>query len=171
MPTHYQGSPEEQQALDTYIKLMRAAQSVTKRVHKHLGRWKLTTGQFGVLDALYHLGPCFQQALARKHLVSPGNIVMVVDNLEKRCLVERRRSGKDRRMMEVHLTASGTALFEQVFPEHVTRIVQQLGVLSELEQRALSELAKKLGLRESGVKHDELTPVITREKAAGTTRS
>jgi MarR family transcriptional regulator, 2-MHQ and catechol-resistance regulon repressor len=150
MPTHYQGSPEEQQALDTYIKLMRAAQSVTKRVHEHLGPWKLTTGQFGVLDALYHLGPCSQQELARKHLVSPGNIVMVVDNLEKRGLVERRRSEKDRRMMEVHLTSAGAGLFEQVFPEHLRRIVKQLGVLSEPERHALSRIAKKLGLQETG---------------------
>jgi hypothetical protein len=36
MPTHYQGTAKKQAALDTYIKLMRAADSVTARLNRLL---------------------------------------------------------------------------------------------------------------------------------------
>ena len=87
MATHYKGPPRQVSALDSYIKLMRASHSVTALIHRHLSEWKLTISQFGVLDALYHLGPLFQRDLAKKHLMSDANITMVVDNLEKRSLV------------------------------------------------------------------------------------
>ncbi len=67
MPTHYNGSEKEINALNLYIKLMRAAQSVTSRIHSYLIKWKVTVSQFGVLDALYYLGPLSQQQLAKKN--------------------------------------------------------------------------------------------------------
>lgn len=44
-------------ALDAYIKLMRAADSVTARLEPVMGSAGLTVGQFGTLEALLHLGP------------------------------------------------------------------------------------------------------------------
>ncbi len=57
MPTHYRGSAQERAALDTYIKLMRAADSVTARLDPLMRAAHLTLGQFGTLEALLHLGP------------------------------------------------------------------------------------------------------------------
>ena len=57
MPTHYRGTTEEQAALDAYIKLMRAAESVTARLEPLMRAADLTVGQFGALEALLHLGP------------------------------------------------------------------------------------------------------------------
>ena len=47
----------EQQALKLYTQLMRAANAVTEKMHGHLADNRLTLSQFGVLEALYHLGP------------------------------------------------------------------------------------------------------------------
>ena len=91
-------------ALSTYVKLMRAAESLTARVHKHLASVGLTISQFGVLEALYHVGPLSQRDLGRKILRSSGNITLVIDNLEKRSLVKRKRNRADRRFFIVHLT-------------------------------------------------------------------
>jgi hypothetical protein len=57
MPTHYRGSTEERTSLDAYIKLMRAAESVTARLEPLMRGADLTVGQFGALEALLHLGP------------------------------------------------------------------------------------------------------------------
>lgn len=150
MATHHLGREEEKQALDAYIKLMRAAHSATNRIHRHLRSWRLTTSQMGVLDAVHHLGPLSQQDLARKNLMSPGNTTTVVDNLEKRGLVKRRRQEGDRRLVKVHLTREGSQLFSEVLPAHVKTIVEEMGSLSPEELAELGRLCKKLGLKQVG---------------------
>ncbi len=62
MGTKYKGTDLEILALDTYIKLMRATNSITSRVHRFIVKEKLTPSQFGVLEALFHLGAMVQPA-------------------------------------------------------------------------------------------------------------
>ena len=142
---HYQGSPGEQRALDAYVKLMRAAESVTSRVNRQLDAAGLSISQFGVLEALYHLGPLVLSDLARKILKTSGNLTMVVDNLEKRGLAERRPEPGDRRFVRVALTAKGRKLIASLFPSHARRIAAALAALSPSEQKALAALCRKLG--------------------------
>jgi len=146
MGTHYQGTATEKSALDVYIKLSRAAEAVTARINHHLKDVKLTISQFGVLEAIYHLGPMHQNQLAEKILKSTGNLTLVIDNLEKRGLVERERDPSDRRCVLIHLTDAGHQLIHNFFPRHVAAVVQTLGVLSLEEQAQLAALCKKLGL-------------------------
>ncbi len=146
MPTHYNGTPEEILALDTYIKLTRATNSFEDRVLSRCTLGKLTLSQFGVLETLYHLGPLCQGQLSQKLLKSTGNMTMVVDNLEKSGLVRRVRSMEDRRMVSIELTAAGTAEIERVLPLHVAAITAEMSVLTPAEQAELSELSRKLGL-------------------------
>jgi MarR family 2-MHQ and catechol resistance regulon transcriptional repressor len=104
--------------------------------------------QFGTLEALLHLGPLCQCDLSKKLLKSSGNVTMVVDNLEKRGLVERQREGEDRRFVTVHLTEEGRRLISEIFPDHVTAIVDEMSILTGPEQEELGRLCRKLGLRE-----------------------
>ncbi len=147
MGTSYKGTKGEVRALNTFIKLTRAADSVSGRVDAHLSDIGLTASQFGVLEALYHLGPLFQKDLGRKMLKSGGNITMVVDNLEHRGLAKRSRDQQDRRHVSVQITGKGEDLIRSFLPSHVKRIVQELGVLTGAEQEELGRLCKKVGLR------------------------
>jgi len=147
MPSHYQGNAQEVLALDTYIKLMRAAESVAARLFQCGTFGDLTPSQFAVLEALYHLGPLCQSEIGSKLLKSGGNITLVVDNLEKQALVRRERTADDRRMVMVSLTPAGRERIGQLLPEHVAAIVQELSALAPDEQRALGELSRKLGKR------------------------
>jgi MarR family 2-MHQ and catechol resistance regulon transcriptional repressor len=147
MKTRYRGTRKEVRALGAYVKLMRAAESVTSRVHRHLVDAGLTISQFAALEALYHLGPLTQKDIARKILKSGGNITMVIDNLEKRKLVKRRRGEEDRRVVTVHLTAPGAGIIRRIFPLHAEGIRREMGFLTREEQEQLSMLCKKLGLR------------------------
>lgn len=146
MGTHYDGRPEEVRALDAYIKLMRAADSVSERASRHLAGSGLTLSQFGALEALFHRGPLCQRDLGRKILRSGANVVMVVDNLEKRGLAVRRRNGEDRRFVSVSLTAKGRRLIRKVFSRHVREIVREFRVLAPDEQELMGRLCRRLGL-------------------------
>ncbi len=146
MRERYRGNKEEARALRTYVKLMRAAESVTSRTHRHLSETGLTISQFAVLEALYQLGPLSQREIGQKILRSSGNITMVTDNLEKNGLVRRKRNEADRRFFIVHLTDKGYNLINKIFPPHAAVIAKDLGVLTAAEQDALGRLCKKLGL-------------------------
>ena len=148
MRNRYQGNKTEIRALKTYVKLMRAAESVTARIHRHLSSTGLTISQFAVLEALYQLGPLSQREIGKKILRSSGNITMVIDNLEKNGLVQRKRSETDRRFYIVHLTDKGYHLINKIFPPHAAMIAEDLGVLTAKEQEDLGRLCKKLGLSE-----------------------
>ena len=149
MGTKYQGTKEEIRALNAFIKLVRAADSVSSRVEAHLDSLHLTVSQFGVMESLLHLGPMHQKDLGRKILKSSGNITMVVDNLEKRGLVERVKDEQDRRHYFVRLTAKGKNLIKPFFSRHVARIVSEMSALTRAEQEELSRLCKKVGLKSS----------------------
>jgi len=148
MGTRYLGTTAEITALDAYIKLVRATESVSQRIHRHLETHKLTITQFGVLEILLHLGAMHQRELAEKLLKSGGNITLVIDNLEKRQLVKRDREIGDRRCISVSLTPKGKELISDIFPAHVEAIAGQMSVLSLEEQAELGRLCKKLGKQE-----------------------
>ena len=145
MGSHYQGPAAQVRALDVFIKLTRAAKSVSSRLGKGLARAGLTESQFGVLEALVHLGPLCQRALGEKLLSSGANVTTVVDNLEKRGLVGRAREGSDRRFVTVRLTDPGRALVLEALPAHVAEIVKAFAGLTAAEQEQLDALCKKLG--------------------------
>jgi len=143
--TRYKGKPGEVRALDAYIKLQRAAASVSARIGRRLDGLGLTETQFGCLEALYHLGPMCQRALSDKLLTSGGNITVVIDNLEKRRLVRRERDLTDRRFITVHLTDAGRRQVDEVLPGHVRAITDEMTALGAGELDDLQRLCKKLG--------------------------
>jgi len=145
--TGYKGSKDEVRALSAYVKLMRATESLSARVHRHLAKASLTISQFGALEALYHLGPLSQAEIAKKVLKSTGNMTMVIDNLEKRGLVSRKRSEVDRRFYEVNLTAAGKELIKSLFPRHAAGIMDEMKVLNSVELVSLANLCRRLGLQ------------------------
>ncbi len=146
MGTRHRGSIEEINALNAFIKLQRSAESVSARVHSVLPEG-LTITQFGVLEALHHIGPLCQSELAEKLLKSGGNLTLVVDNLEKAGHVLRERDPADRRFVVVKLTENGQAFIAALFPKVVARLTDQMNALSSTELADLGRLCKKIGLQ------------------------
>ena len=147
MGTHYKGTEKEVRTLNAFIKLMRATESMNNRLSRHLAEQDLTMSQFGVLEALLHLGPLNQKSLAEKLLKSGGNITLVIDNLEKNGWVERQTNPEDRRSVLVHLTAKGEELIEAYFPQHLQKIMDEFSNLSDQELEQLGHICKKIGFQ------------------------
>jgi len=145
MGTRHRGPIDEINALNAFIKLQRASESVSTRVHAVLPAG-LTITQFGVLEAIHHIGPLCQGELAEKLLRSGGNLTLVVDNLEKAGYVARERDPADRRFVVVKLTEKGTKFISEIFPRVLSNVTQEMNVLSSTELFDLGRLCKKIGL-------------------------
>ncbi len=147
MGTKYKGSKQEVTALNAFIKLTRASDSMMTRVMQVPTENNLTISQFGTLEALYHLGPLCLGDIAQKILKSSGNVTTVIDNLQKRGLVCRERDTEDRRQIIIHLTEEGHNLISKIFPKHVDVISAEMAILTEEEQNQLGTLCKILGTK------------------------
>ena len=145
MPTHFQGRRETVRALNAFINLMRASDSVAGRLAQQVEQSGLTLGQFGVMEALLHLGPMCQHTLAEKLLRSGGNVTLVIDNLEKHGWVRRERQKDDRRLVKIYLTLKGERLIARVIPEHAEAVTKEMSGLTPNEQEALRRICRKLG--------------------------
>ena len=138
-------SAEEEQALRLWISLARCYVTFSRAVACKVAEYDLTAPQFGVLEALFHLGPLSLGELAEKLLVTGGNVTYVMDRLETQGLVVRERSGDDRRVVRAHLTTKGRATIDGVFPGHVDFVRGLVGGIGSEERDNLRDLLKKLG--------------------------
>jgi len=147
MGTHYKGSMKTTVALNSYIKLIRSAESLSSKINLELSEYGLTESQFGVLDSLLHLGSMKHKEIGKKILKSGGNITMVINNLERRDLVQRKRGEKDKRQFIIHLTSKGKNKIQEVLPHIVKKIKKHFEILSKEEQKELQHLCKMIGLQ------------------------
>lgn len=145
MSRHFHGSPGQERALDAYVKLLRASETLHSEATRSLAEQGLSSSQFGVLEALYHVGPMCLSELAQKILKTSGNLTMVVGNLEKRGLVIRQQQSEDRRFVTAAITDKGRKLMARIFPAHLERIVELMERLSPAQQEELGRLCRRLG--------------------------
>lgn len=148
MSTNSKGAPQQERALNAYVKLARAANTAMAYARVGLEDADLTLSQFAVLEALYHLGPLYLGDLARRILTSSGNLTLVIDNLEKRGLAKRTHQGRDKRFILATITPAGRKLISRIFPQHSRRIMEVMARLSPAEQEQLGSLCRKLGTGE-----------------------
>jgi DNA-binding MarR family transcriptional regulator len=103
-----------------------------------------TRPQAGLLRLISREPGLSQQAVARRLGTPPSRLVALVDGLEQRGLIERRRNPGDRRNYALHLTAAGEqamAALSQVTLEHEQAITAPL---TQAERAQLSKLLGKL---------------------------
>jgi MarR family 2-MHQ and catechol resistance regulon transcriptional repressor len=132
-------------ALKLWVVLSRAYDAVRRRVEADIASHGLSSGEFAILEALYHKGPLLLGEVQRKILVSSGGVTYLVDRLEKQGLVERRECEEDRRARYAALTDAGRALMDGIFPAHARAIEAAVQGLSADDQVEAIGLLKRLG--------------------------
>jgi DNA-binding MarR family transcriptional regulator len=99
---------------------------------------------YAVLTALAKTGPVSQQRLADLLRVNRTMMVRIVDGLERRGLVERRREPDDRRSYALHLTPAGHEARAALGPQ-VARVNARMAERLDPGERArLNELLRTL---------------------------
>jgi DNA-binding MarR family transcriptional regulator len=124
-----------------WLRLMRVFQKVDRVSGERLRAWDLSVGQFDVLARVGAAEGIVQQDLADSRLVTKGNVCQLLDRMEGRGLILRRREGRNNR---VFLTEEGRRLFDEVVPAHEALIAELFSALSRAEQERLHELLRKL---------------------------
>jgi DNA-binding MarR family transcriptional regulator len=111
---------------------------------QRLGVLELTPPDAGILRLLRIAAGLSQQELAAKLQLHPSRMVAIVDNLEKRGLVERRANPDDRRLYSLYLTQAGGEALERigrVAREHQDAL---LSSLSKEERDTLATLLLRI---------------------------
>ncbi len=124
-----------------WLRLMRVFQKVDRVSGERLRAWDLSVGQFDVLARVGAAEGIVQQELADSLLVTKGNVCQLLDRMEGRGLILRRREGRNNR---VFLTEEGRRLFDEVVPAHEALIAERFSALTRAEQARLHELLRKL---------------------------
>lgn len=101
---------------DVFLGIVRAAETLTRRMTEVLEPFQLTLIQFSVLEGLRGAGDsglaCGE--IAERLVTRDPDITRLLDRLEVRGLVDRRRGRPDRRVVRTHLTKEGQHLLAQV---------------------------------------------------------
>jgi MarR family 2-MHQ and catechol resistance regulon transcriptional repressor len=137
--------PPTATALKLFVVLNRATNAVNRHAEANITAQGLSSGEFSILEALYHGGPLLLGEVQRKILASSGGITFLVDRLERKKLVRRLPCPTDRRARFAALTEKGHALMAGIFPAHAEVIRRALSGLGLADQRAVSALLRTLG--------------------------
>jgi DNA-binding MarR family transcriptional regulator len=98
----------------------------------------------GILTALRATGPISQSELARLFAVSGAHMVQLVDELEERGLVERRRLETDRRAQVLHLLPGAEERLAQALPLADAVVAHRLAALTAGQSVRLLGLLRRL---------------------------
>ena len=101
---------------------------------------------FAALEALLHKGPLTISQIQDKVQLASGSMTAAIDRLEKRALVVRRSSSRDRRARIVELTQQGKRVAAEYFKKHARDLAHLMSVLSDRETQQVYASLKKLGL-------------------------
>ncbi|MBN2625577.1 MAG: MarR family transcriptional regulator [Spirochaetales bacterium] len=112
-----------------------------------LKSYGLTLPQFGVLEALYHLGEMRVCDIIEKTLSTNGNMTVVLKNLERDGMILRKPDEADRRASIIGITSVGAGLVEEIFPVHLQNLREKYSSLDGQEKDQLIHLLKKLSGR------------------------
>lgn len=133
----------QRQPIKVYIGLSRTLNRINRESDCVFRKYKLTKGQFAVLEALYHKGDLSIGEVQELILTTGGNITVLIHKLLEKGYITKTQDDGDRRRYVLHITESGKKLMEQVYPENEALLKKMLSVWDEEEQAALVEYFKK----------------------------
>jgi DNA-binding MarR family transcriptional regulator len=124
---------ETKDALLAYIDALTLAEPIQVKLWQEA---QITLTQLSVLRELRQ-GPRNAGKLAEKSGLSPTSITRLVDRLESRGLVRRRRQAEDRRLVDVELEPAGERLMGQIKVFRGTTLHQAVEAMSSDRKRQL----------------------------------
>jgi len=121
--------------------LIQASSLYTKELNK---KYLISVPQLNCLLALYENGPLPPSQIAKQILVKSSTVTGIIDRLEQKGLVERKRSSPDRRIITIELTDVGRTLAKDAPPPIQQKIIDGLRNLSTAELKKISSSLKML---------------------------
>jgi DNA-binding MarR family transcriptional regulator len=116
------------------IALRKIIQSIAMNSKSLVKRVGLTGPQLMILQEVAHSGGVSVGEVAKAISLSQGTVTGILERMEKRGLVIRRRSDADRRRVLVQVTADGKRLLETAPPVMQEAFVERFNSLQDWEQ-------------------------------------
>ena len=127
-----------------WIRFLRFGLVSHKKLEEDLEKVDLTPPQFYVLATIGYAGELPFGEIGAKMMVTVSNLTGIVDRLEEKKLVLRKRDENDRRVVHVVLTEKGAKLYKNTIPRFEKSIAQIFAGLGRAQQKELSALLRKL---------------------------
>ena len=121
--------------------------AISRRFRESLKSVGLAPQELGLLQAVASAEGRTQQAIADAQGIAPSRMVVMIDALEQRGLVKRRRNPDDRRAHALYLTAKGRKLLARAFPITVEHEQHLTGALSAEQREQLLALLDRVGVQ------------------------
>ncbi len=130
-------------------RLMQAGERYTKELNK---TYQVSAPQLNCLMALNEHGSLPPSRIARLIMVNSSTVTGIIDRLEHKGLVARKRNSPDRRVIFIELTDAGRDLAQSAPPPFQQKIVEGLNRLSDDDLgeilRSLSRLTRMLDVHD-----------------------
>ena len=131
-------------ATSLWIRFLRFSLQSHKKLEAQLDKSGLTPPQFYVLATIGYAGGLPFGEIGAKMMVTVSNLTGIVDRLEEKKIVVRKRDEKDRRVVHVVLTDKGTKLYKNTIPLFEKSVAAIFTCLDKPQQKELSAVLRKL---------------------------
>lgn len=129
---------------DVLIAIRKIMQSISMNSRSLVKRVGLTGPQLVILQAVVHSGEVSVGEVAKAISLSQGTVTGILERMQKRGLVARRRSDTDRRRVLVKATAAGEQLLETAPPLMQEAFVERFSSLEKWEQTMILSALQRL---------------------------
>jgi MarR family transcriptional regulator, 2-MHQ and catechol-resistance regulon repressor len=137
--------PKPEPFFRTLRSLAKCYQAFERYSAEHVRATKLTPAQFDIIATLGNTPGMNFKELGERTLITKGTLTGVVDRLERRGLVLRKKCELDARVTYVKLTPAGERAFARVFPAQVARMKDAFAQIPQRELEALQIGLDRLG--------------------------
>ena len=124
-----QSLPWDHPRFRSWVAVARACQLMQQTLARALAHLELKPPHLDILVNLYRFEGISQQELARKLLVGRSNMSMLLPQMEKRGLLERRGDARDKRVLRLYLTEAGKQVTEQAMTIQTALIERSLSTM------------------------------------------
>lgn len=138
-----QAFPWDHPRFHSWISVARACQLMQQALARALAPLDIKPPHLDILVNLYRFEGISQQELARKLLVGRSNMSMLLPQMEKRGLLERRPDQRDKRVLRLFLTDEGRVLSEKAMRIQ-TELIEHILSATPLDECQL--MAKNMDL-------------------------
>jgi DNA-binding MarR family transcriptional regulator len=142
--------PWELPRFRNWVAVAKVTQLARRALSERLARVGLDLPHYEILAAVFRAPGLTQQELADKLLTGRSNLSMLLPELERRGLVDRRIDPHDKRVRRLTLTPEGEAQAREGLAIQLAMIEEMTGVLTEAECETLGTLARTVGAALAG---------------------
>lgn len=122
-------------------RILQAKELYTKELNK---KYQVSSSQLNCILTIYKDGPLPPSQIAKYIMVNSSTMTGIIDRLENKGLVERKRISHDRRVITIELTKAGKHLAKNAPPPIQQRVLDGLKSMSTQEITQIVHSLKRL---------------------------